>query len=200
MLHYFARNFFAPLLPVGFEDEDVFFIYGVSDLHSDYTVMLTVRVHTWSSLKPVCSETTKLFVMKAGESALLYKKPVPELLNCTKCTRQSCVVTFYLSTGSQLLSPTNYHFLSSLKEAKGLQKANITAIISQQGDAFAFALETSAVAPFVWLDVGGIPGRFSDNGFLMTEKTRTVLFYPWKPTSKRKLEQSFHVTSLTSIY
>lgn len=74
------------------------------------------------------------------------------------------------------------------------------AIISQQGDAFAFALETSAVAPFVWLDVGGIPGRFSDNGFLMTEKTRTVLFYPWKPTSKRKLEQSFHVTSLTSIY
>uniref|UniRef100_A0A8D1NIK7 Beta-mannosidase n=1 Tax=Sus scrofa TaxID=9823 RepID=A0A8D1NIK7_PIG len=200
MLHYFARNFFAPLLPVGFEDEDVFFIYGVSDLHSDCTVMLTVRVHTWSSLKPVCSETTKLFVMKAGESALLYKKPVPELLNCTKCTRQSCVVTFYLSTGSQLLSPTNYHFLSSLKEAKGLQKANITAIISQQGDAFAFALETSAVAPFVWLDVGGIPGRFSDNGFLMTEKTRTVLFYPWKPTSKRKLEQSFHVTSLTSIY
>uniref|UniRef100_A0A8D1TM09 Beta-mannosidase n=1 Tax=Sus scrofa TaxID=9823 RepID=A0A8D1TM09_PIG len=115
MLHYFARNFFAPLLPVGFEDEDVFFIYGVSDLHSDCTVMLT-------------------------------------------------------------------------------------AIISQQGDAFAFALETSAVAPFVWLDVGGIPGRFSDNGFLMTEKTRTVLFYPWKPTSKRKLEQSFHVTSLTSIY
>ena len=85
-----------------------------------------VRVHTWSSLKPVFSETTKLFVMKAGESTLLYKKPVPELLNCTKCTRQSCVVTFYLSTGSQLLSPTNYHFLSSLKEAKGLQKANIT--------------------------------------------------------------------------
>lgn len=42
MLHYFARNFFAPLLPVGFEDEDVFFIYGVSDLHSDCTVMLTV--------------------------------------------------------------------------------------------------------------------------------------------------------------
>uniref|UniRef100_A0A8D0UPV9 Beta-mannosidase n=1 Tax=Sus scrofa TaxID=9823 RepID=A0A8D0UPV9_PIG len=165
------------------------------------TLYLTqVRVHTWSSLKPVFSETTKLFVMKAGESTLLYKKPVPELLNCTKCTRQSCVVTFYLSTGSQLLSPTNYHFLSSLKEAKGLQKANITAIISQQGDAFAFALETSAVAPFVWLDVGGIPGRFSDNGFLMTEKTRTVLFYPWKPTSKRKLEQSFHVTSLTSIY
>lgn len=63
-----------------------------------------------------------------------------------------------------------------------------------------FDLETSAVAPFVWLDVGSIPGRFSDNGFLMTEKKRTILFYPWKLTSKSELEQSLHVTSLTDIY
>lgn len=42
MLHYFARHFFAPLLPVGFEDKDVLFIYGVSDLHSDHQTMLTV--------------------------------------------------------------------------------------------------------------------------------------------------------------
>nr|CAH91050.1 hypothetical protein [Pongo abelii] len=88
----------------------------------------------------------------------------------------------------ELLSPTNYHFLSSLKEAVGLCKAQITAIISQQGDIFVFDLETTAVAPFVWLDVGSIPGRFSDNGFLMTEKTRTILFYPWEPTSKNELE------------
>ncbi|XP_026972822.1 beta-mannosidase isoform X4 [Sagmatias obliquidens] len=201
MLHYFARHFFAPLLPVGFENEDVFFIYGVSDLHSDHKMMLTVRVHTWSSLEPVCSETTKPFVMKAGESALLYDKPVAELLRgCTNCTRQSCVVSFYLSTARELLSPTNYHFLSSPKEAKGLHKANITATISQQGDTFVFHLKTSAVAPFVWLDVGSIPGRFSDNGFLMTEETRTVFFYPWKPTNESELERSFHVTSLADIY
>ncbi|XP_007172997.2 beta-mannosidase isoform X1 [Balaenoptera acutorostrata] len=201
MLHYFARHFFAPLLPVGFENEGVFFIYGVSDLHSDHKMMLTVRVHTWSSLEPVCSETTKPFVMKAGASALLYDKPVAELLRgCTNCTRQSCVVSFYLSTDREPLSPTNYHFLSSPKEAKGLHKANITATISQQRDTFVFHLETSAVAPFVWLDVGSIPGRFSDNGFLMTEKTRTVFFYPWKPTNESELERSFHVTSLADIY
>ncbi|XP_061020300.1 beta-mannosidase isoform X1 [Dama dama] len=201
MLHYFARHFFAPLLPVGFEDKDVLFIYGVSDLHSDHQTMLTVRVHTWSSLELVCSESTNPFVIKAGESVLLYIKPVPELLKgCPRCTRQSCVVSFYLSTDGELLSPINYHFLSSLKNAKGLLKANITATISQQGDTFVFDLKTSAVAPFVWLDVGSIPGRFSDNGFLMTEKTRTVFFYPWKPTSQSELEQSFHVTSLADTY
>ncbi|XP_044080327.1 beta-mannosidase isoform X4 [Neovison vison] len=201
MLHYFARHFFAPLLPVGFEDQDVFFIYGVSDLHSDCKAKLTVKVHTWSSLEPVCSSETDHFVLKAGQAVLLYKEPVPVLLeNCGNCTRQSCVVSFYLSTDSQLGSPTNYHFLSSLSESVGLRKAYITAIISQQGDTFAFDLETSAVAPFVWLDVGSIPGRFSDNGFLMTEETRTVLFYPWKPTSKSELEQSLRVTSLMDIY
>uniref|UniRef100_A0A2R9A4B3 Beta-mannosidase n=1 Tax=Pan paniscus TaxID=9597 RepID=A0A2R9A4B3_PANPA len=201
MLHYFAQNFFAPLLPVGFENENTFYIYGVSDLHSDYSMTLTVRVHTWSSLEPVCSHVTEHFVMKGGEAVCLYEEPVSELLRrCGNCTRESCVVSFYLSADHGLLSPTNYHFLSSPKEAVGLCKAQITAIISQQGDIFVFDLETSAVAPFVWLDVGSIPGRFSDNGFLMTEKTRTILFYPWEPTSKNELEQSFHVTSLTDIY
>uniref|UniRef100_A0A8C0P0S0 Beta-mannosidase n=1 Tax=Canis lupus familiaris TaxID=9615 RepID=A0A8C0P0S0_CANLF len=201
MLHYFARHFFAPLLPVGFEDQDLFFIYGVSDLSSDCKAKLTVRIHTWSSLEPLCSSETEYFVMKAGKAVLLYEEFVPILLeNCGNCTRRSCVVSFYLSTDSQLSSPTNYHFLSSLSETVGLHKAHITAVISQQGNTFAFDLETSAVAPFVWLDVGSIPGRFSDNGFLMTERTRTVLFYPWQPTSKSELEQSFRVTSLMDIY
>nr|XP_020014177.1 beta-mannosidase isoform X2 [Castor canadensis] len=200
MLHYFAQRFFAPLLPVGFEDRDVFHVYGVSDLHTDCNATLTVRVHTWSSLEPLCSLVMGPFVIKAGQAVPLYKEPVRKLLGCGNCTRKSCVLSFYLSTERKLFSPTNYHFLSSPKDAVGLLKAQITANITQQGDTFVFDLETSAVAPFVWLDVGSIPGRFSDNGFLMTEKTRTVLFYPWKPTSKRELEQSLHVTSLTDIY
>lgn len=201
MLHYFAQHFFAPLWPVGFEDKGVFIVYGVSDLHSDRMVTLTVRVHRWSSLEPVCSHRTPDLVMRAGKAVLLYQEPVSAMLQrCGHCTRQSCVVSFYLSANSKPLSSTNYHFLSSPKKAEGLQKADITAIISQHKDTFVFDLETKAVAPFVWLDVGSVPGRFSDNGFLMTEKTRTIYFYPWRPTSKSELEQSLHVTSLADIY
>ncbi|XP_059520315.1 beta-mannosidase isoform X1 [Myotis daubentonii] len=201
MLHYFAQHFFAPLWPVGFEDKGVFFVYGVSDLHSDLMVTLTVRVHRWSSLEPVCSHRTPDLAMRAGKAALLYQEPVSAMLQrCGHCTRQSCVLSFYLSANSKPLSSTNYHFLSSPKKAEGLQKADITAIISQHKDTFVFDLETKAVAPFVWLDVGSVPGRFSDNGFLMTEKTRTIFFYPWRPTSKSELEQSLHVTSLADIY
>lgn len=41
-LHYFAQHFFAPLLPVAHEADDVLYIYSVSDLHSDYKLTLTV--------------------------------------------------------------------------------------------------------------------------------------------------------------
>nr|XP_013006030.1 LOW QUALITY PROTEIN: beta-mannosidase [Cavia porcellus] len=201
MLHYLTRHFFHPLLPVGFEDRDVIYIHGVSDLHEDRNVTLTLTVHSWRSLQPQCAQTTEPLVVKAGAATRLYSEPVARLLSrCGNCTRPGCVLSFHLSAGGEVVSPVNYHFLSSLKDAEGLLKAHITATISQRGDTFAFDLETSAVAPFVWLDVGSIPGRFSDNGFLMTEKTRTVLFHPWAPTSKSDLQQSLRVTSLTDIY
>lgn len=203
MLHYFARRFFAPLLPVGFEDEGVFYVYGVSDLHKDYHTKLTVRLHRWSSQKPLCTFVSSSAVIKAGEAMVLFQMPVSKLLKrCKECTRDTCVVSFYLSTDNELFSPTNYHFLSSLKDAKGLVKANITVSISQKGNLFVFDLKssTSAITPFVWLDVGSIPGRFSDNGFLMIKKELSVLFYPWKPTSKSELQQAFSVTSLTDLY
>ncbi|XP_035307478.1 beta-mannosidase isoform X4 [Cricetulus griseus] len=166
------------------------------------TIYLTqVRLYTWRSLKPLCSLMTSSAVIKAGEATILYKEPVPELLKrCQGCTRETCVVSFHLSTDSDLFSPTNYHFLSSPKDAKGLVKANITVSISKKGGLFVFNLKTSAVALFVWLDVGSIPGRFSDNGFLMTQKMHSVLFYPWKLTSKSKLQEALSVTSLTDIY
>lgn len=43
MLHYFAQNFFAAVLPVGFEDNDVLHIYAISDLSGDTTLWAVVR-------------------------------------------------------------------------------------------------------------------------------------------------------------
>ncbi|KAJ7408915.1 Beta-mannosidase [Willisornis vidua] len=114
LLHYFAQNFFAPLLPVAYEDQGVLYIYGVSDLHVD-------------------------------------------------------------------------------------QKLTLRASVSQQDDIYVFALQTTAIAPYVSLDVGSIKGRFSDNGFLMTEKKKVVVFYPWESTSVEELEKSLTLTSLLDV-
>lgn len=42
MLHYFAHDFFAPVLPVSFEDDDVLYIYAISDLSQDLTLWAVV--------------------------------------------------------------------------------------------------------------------------------------------------------------
>lgn len=73
------------------------------------------------------------------------------------------------------------------------------ATVSQQDDVYIFDLQTTAIAPFVTLDVGSIKGRFSDNGFLMMEKKKVVIFYPWEPTSVEELEKSFTLTSLMDV-
>lgn len=42
MLHYFARDFFAAVLPVGFEDAGALHIYAVSDLGHDTALAAVV--------------------------------------------------------------------------------------------------------------------------------------------------------------
>ncbi|XP_065692153.2 beta-mannosidase isoform X1 [Patagioenas fasciata] len=200
LLHYFAQNFFAPLLPVAYEDKGVLYMYGVSDLHVDHKLTLRVVVHSWSSLEPVCTLAKADVTVKAQSAVPIYKESINDLLErCKNCTRKSCVVTFWLVGESGLQSPRNHHFLSSPKDAVGLEKAQLSASVSQQDDIYIFALQTTAIAPFVSLDVGSIKGRFSDNGFLMTEKKKAVVFYPWEPTSVEELEKSLTLTSLLDV-
>ncbi|XP_051475768.1 beta-mannosidase isoform X2 [Apus apus] len=200
LLHYFAQNFFAPLLPVAYEDKGLLNIYGVSDFHVDHPVTLRIIVHSWSSLEPVCTLAEDNVTVKAQSAVPIYKESISDLLErCRNCTRKSCVITFCLVGEGGLQSPVNHHFLSSLKDAVGLEKPQLNAFISQQDDLYIFVLKTTAIAPFVYLDVGSIKGRFSDNGFLMTEKKKVVVFYPWEPTSVEELEKSLTLTSLVDV-
>ncbi|KAM4900010.1 beta-mannosidase isoform 5-T9 [Sylvia borin] len=200
LLHYFAQNFFAPLLPVAYEDKGMLHIYGVSDLHEDQKLSLRVVVHAWSSLEPVCTLAKEGVPVKAQSAVPIYKESISDLLErCRNCTRKSCVITFCLVGEDGLQSPMNHYFLSSLKDAVGLEKTQLSASVSQQDDVYIFVLQTTAVAPFVTLDVGSIKGRFSDNGFLMTEKKKMVVFYPWEPTSVEELESSLILTSLLDV-
>ncbi|NWI56541.1 MANBA mannosidase, partial [Calyptomena viridis] len=200
LLHYFAQNFFAPLLPVAYEDKGVLYIYGVSDLHVDQKLTLRVIVHAWSSLEAVCTLAKEGVTVKAQGAVPIYKESISDILErCRNCTRKSCVITFSLVGEDGLRSPTNHFFLSSLKDAVGLEKTQLGASVSQQDDIYIFVLQTTAIAPFVSLDVGSIKGRFSDNGFLMTERKKVVLFYPWEPTSVEELENSLTLTSLLDV-
>ena len=55
MLQYFAQSFFAPVLPVGFEDGVSMVIYAVSDLSVD----LNLTAQVWST-----TETTSTVLIQ----------------------------------------------------------------------------------------------------------------------------------------
>ncbi|XP_036372734.1 beta-mannosidase [Megalops cyprinoides] len=201
MLHYFAQDFFAPVLPVGFQDQGVLLIYAVSDLSTDLTLRAVVTVYRWSSFEPVCTLASRAALVRGGSALPLYKQPVDALLaGCGNCTRLTCVLTFHLEDAGSQRGPTNHLFLSSPREAQGLRRPSITTKVEQDGESYSATLHTSAIAPFLWLDVGDIPGRFDSNGFLMVTKNRTVHFYPWGPTSVTQLSKALQVTSLRGLY
>lgn len=201
MLHYFAQNFFAAVLPVGFEDGDKMLIYAVSDLSHDLKLRAVVSIYSWSDLDPVCTLKSDLLPVPGGSATAIFKHPVAALLaGCGRCTRPTCLLTFHLEDGSGQKGPSNHHFLSSLKDARGLQRPNITAEVQQDETGYSVTLHSASVAPFVWLDVGNISGRFSSNGFLMVSRNRRVGFNAWRPTNVTELSRALTVTSLMDVY
>ncbi|KAM4052385.1 beta-mannosidase isoform 2-T2 [Anomaloglossus baeobatrachus] len=201
MLHYYAKGFFAPITTSAFEDQNTLIIYGVSDMMKDSLFKLAIKVYKWDSLAPVCEKVTNEFVLNARSSGVIYKESIAELLSrCGNTTRQKSVVVFYLLNNGLISGSENWHFLSSLKEAQGLVKSNITVSISMANAAYEFTLITSSPAAFVWLDVWDIAGRFSDNGFLLTEEKTTAYFYAWESTSVNALKRSLHISTIQDIY
>ncbi|XP_032876273.1 beta-mannosidase [Amblyraja radiata] len=196
MLHYFARNFFAPVLPVAFEDDGSLIIYGISDQSMDLQLVLQVRVYQWSSLEPVCAHTTEPFTLKGSSAAPVYKAVTATLLQRCSCSRDRCVVAFHLEDQGQQRGPVNYHLLTSLKDAHTLRAPHINASVSEHGGVYSVSLHSSSIAPYVWLDVGNIPGRFSDNAFLMLQHNKVLTFLPRRPTSTSLLQAALTIRTL----
>nr|XP_020515476.1 beta-mannosidase [Labrus bergylta] len=204
MLHYFAQDFFAAVLPVGFEDADTLLIYAVSDLSDDLQLRAAVTVYSWADPDLACTLKSDLLPVPGGSAVVILKQPVAALLaGCGHCTRLTCLLTFHLEDGGgEQHGPTNHHFLCSPKDAEGLQRPNITAKVEEDetGGSYSVTLHSDSVAPFVWLDVGNVPGRFTSNGFLMVTRSTTVSFTAWRPTSVAELSRSLSVTSLRDVY
>ncbi|XP_026879426.2 beta-mannosidase [Electrophorus electricus] len=202
MLHYWAVNFFSPLISVGVEDKEDLMIYAISDLNLDYILKVSVKLYRWNSFIPQCSLDSDWAVVKGGGVTKVFEHPVSPLLkNCGNCTRQSCVVTFHLSGPEHgIKSPPNHLFLSSPRDAKDLQKPKITFTVEDAGERFMVTLHSSSPALFVWLDVEDIPGLFDANGFLMISEQYTVYFTAWTFTTLKDFTSNLHVTTLRDIY
>nr|CAD7205356.1 unnamed protein product [Timema douglasi] len=229
MLHYYAKNFFAPFLispyisPAGNLE-----IVLLSDTVTDTSIntVSTVTVYRWSSLEPVSMENNATTLNGSGAFLIRSENLDNFLSNAAgDCTRQTCFL--YLSLDSVEDTTTSSgkphrlesrlcgghdtssgkphrlesrHKLSPLTTAQGLQAVHVqvVSVTNQQYNLLTVQLTTDNIALFVWLEVAGIQGQFSDNGFHMVTPYKNITFRGERAVASSDLLAAITITTLNS--
>lgn len=204
MLHYYAKNFFSPLLVSPYEENGEAVVSVVSDLLEPLNYLkLYVQVFKWSSLTPAYSVITA-FKQPPRSSQVVFRQNITNLLQKGNCSsRNHCFIYFTVKSHEKPdMKSNNMLLLSEFLSAEGLIRPNIYVsvtgpIISEVSDfTFNISLATNAIAPFVWLEVDNTPGRFSDNGFIIVHKVMNVLFYSSKNILVADIIKNLSITSV----
>lgn len=80
-----------------------------------------------------------------------------------------------------------------------VEKKHLPGKLSNYPD-FKLILSTDNIALFVWLEVGNICGRFSENGFHMFESEKEIVFHSQEATTADLLRQNIVLTTLSDVY
>nr|CAD7448136.1 unnamed protein product [Timema bartmani] len=255
MLHYYAKNFFAPFLispyisPAGnleVESRSSHVrptIVLLSDIVPDTSIhtVSRVTVYRWSSLEPVFLEYNATTLNGSG-AFLIRSENLDNFLSTAAgdCTRQTCFLHLsldsvldttqaqvnhtdlsldsvldttqaqvnhtdlsldsVLDTAQAQLGPDNFLFLSPLTTAQGLQvvQVEVVSVTNQEYNLLTVQLTTDNIALFVWLEVAGIQGQFSDNGFHMVTPYKNITFRGERAVASNDLLAAITITTLNS--
>nr|CAD7426538.1 unnamed protein product [Timema monikensis] len=230
MLHYYAKNFFAPVLispyisPTGNLEVEYVLAPLLSGLStSDSEAQMGVTIYRWSSLEPVSIENNATTLNGSGAFLIRSENLDNFLSNAAgDCTRQTCFLYLSLdsvedTTQAQVnhtdlgldsvedttqaqLGPDNFLFLSPLTTAQGLLavQVEVVSVTNQQYNLLTVQLTTDNIALFVWLEVAGIQGQFSDNGFHMVTPYKNITFRGERAVASHDLLAAITITTLNS--
>ncbi|XP_015764921.1 PREDICTED: beta-mannosidase-like [Acropora digitifera] len=205
MLHYFAKDFYAPVIASPFVHGTKFQIFVISDLTKPIVKgAVSLKAWAWSSFKPLSSKSIT-FNINQTTSKLVYSEDLETLIKNSGCeSLYHCVLTVTpadLSTGENL-GPSNVFYPADLSEVVGLNEPQLKVLKVTQKTKVEFTVSIGAQSPavFVWLVSKDFNGRFSENGFLLTESFKTVTFYSWQETTAADLEKSLYIKSLYDLY
>lgn len=204
MLHYFAKDFFAPLvIAPEIQVDNSMKLFAVSDLtQAVYNATLTIVTYNWESLIPV-NEHQLLINFLPGSSREVFGVWIPEYLSqFDECGSNILASKCFLylrttDTENKLLAPNNFVFPVYLKNID-LPQANVTihSVAQEENKLFKITLTTDKISLFVWLESGEIKGKFSENGFLQVDQVKEVYFYSEESVNASTLSDSLTVIHL----
>ncbi|XP_015433286.1 PREDICTED: beta-mannosidase [Dufourea novaeangliae] len=218
MLHYYAVDFFAPVIVTYYIQGTDLSIYVVSDkLDTITNTTLEVNLYTLNIMKPIQSRTIYNININANAASKIHDDVLKHswILNSTSLTecqsgvttKTNCITTLTLKdkTGFQI-APTNYIYPSSLLKTITLPIADISVKVNDVPGMRSNYLDieceltTNNIALFVRLEAGNICGRFSENGFHMFQRRKRVVYYACEMVPLEIFEQVLKVTTLSDIY
>ena len=211
MAHYYIKKAYKPFLISPYMNDeykkiDVFLLTESLD-KSNLTDTLVIQVFKYSTGFKSLYERKIEFNIGSFSTSLVTSITYNEIESTTNCSRISqtdsnCLLTFKLaSQDPTLIDGENFIFYNN----SFIQVNNEVKIVSiKQVNENSFEIQISAteISLFVWLDVENIDivGRFSENGFHMTEPTRTIVFYTINNNLNEKiLSQFLTVTSISPV-
>ncbi|XP_072403176.1 beta-mannosidase-like [Diabrotica undecimpunctata] len=204
MLQYFVGEFFAPIIITGhINSARTLEIYVVSDVIVPLPgLVASIRVFKWDSLTPVSTEEVAVD-MQAGESKLVKSIPTDSYLSekgCGDSPKDNCFFSLVVKNGNgnYPVGPNNYVFPSPLKNSHPERpNVKIESVKVYKADENMFEVTVSSDKPalFVWLDTE-IRGRFSENGFVQVDSSKSIYFYGEEETSLSDFQQSLTISNL----
>ncbi|XP_022817754.1 beta-mannosidase [Spodoptera litura] len=192
MLHYFAKDFFAPVLvSPRLDSTGEMEVYLINDRFVPVLdAKITIQFYNWSSPSPIltkqypasCEPLTATLLRNIDGTFMDYK-------------REEIFVKFsLLATGVR--SPSNYVFPVPLKHVTTLKKPHIEILVSNfvmrrhhQNLEYTVQIRVDTVVAFLWLETE-LEGRFEENGLIVTEPQIIVKFLCKDHVSPRILENS----------
>ncbi|XP_071573784.1 beta-mannosidase [Temnothorax nylanderi] len=216
MLHYYAKDFFAPIIVTPhLSTSNELSIYVISDrLYTLTNCTVKLHVYKWESMKSIFALFFNDIIIESNKAMKVTSFWLDAFLlragcgSSLKSAKKSCMVTLSLTNKSgSLIAPVNYIYPDALKNAD-VPVANVTMKIeenhlpgklSNYAD-FKIVLSTDNIALFVWLEVGNIRGRFSENGFHIFVKEKEIIFHAHEATTVELLWSNIKLTHISNIY
>ncbi|XP_029170747.1 beta-mannosidase [Nylanderia fulva] len=214
MLHYYAKDFFAPIIVTShLSTSNELSIYVVSDLrYGSKNCTVEICVYNWNSTTPIFTKSFDDITIEANEAkritSFLLDDFLVQVCGSLESAKKSCIITLSLTDIADSLIAVNYVYPGALKNAN-VPVANVTIKLEEDHllpgklsnyPDFKIELSTDNIALFVWLEVGNIRGRFSENGFHMFEKKKEIIFHAYEGTTIELLRSNIRLVTLSDIY
>ena len=195
-LHYFARRFFAPVLPSPVVDKGVVSVWGISDLRTDARARLTARLIDFTGRELARREQAIVLAANASKPYLTF--PEAEILKGADPARVVLATELAIEGG---VTERNLLYFKKTKDLQ-LPKPDLKLAVADAGSgALAVRVTAKQLARNVFLAGGAVEGTFDDNYFdVLPGETITVTFKPRAPTTPAALQAALTATSIADTY